>query len=129
MKVVRAGFSLSHLDAMDSAVHTVSKQAMPFMASFYGQDANKSMSEVPWKVWASDMGASALVPLQLYSLPPTNEAFAKNVKRAHHHHHHHQAIVWRSLDVIDPPELEPEQYGWKKAMMTRALESAVCQLM
>ena len=48
--------------------------------------------------------------------PPTTEAFQENVKRAHN-----QAIIWRSLDSDDVPDLDPETFGWKKNMSTKSL--------
>jgi len=53
---------------------------------------------------------------KLYAIPPTTEAFQENVKRAHY-----QAIIWRSFDSDDVPDLHPENFGWNKDMSTKSL--------
>ena len=50
------------------------------------------------------------------SLPPTSESLAENVKRAHL-----QACVWTQATELDPPELNPVDYGWEKNEATKAL--------
>lgn len=92
-------------------------QATAYVSACYGQLSSESMSETRWKVWASKTGHASSSPPKLCSLPPTNEAFAENVKRAHH-----QAIVWRSLDDNNPPELDPEMYGWTKDTTMKTLQ-------
>ena len=52
---------------------------------------------------------------KLCAILPTTEAFQENVKRAHY-----QAIIWRSLDSDDVPDLHPENFGWKD-MSTKSL--------
>jgi hypothetical protein len=76
------------------------------------------MFETRFRLWASKTGgASSTAPLKLCSLAPTNDAFADNVKRAHC-----QAIVWRSLEMEDPPELDLELYGWVKDSNSQSLQ-------
>ena len=45
----------------------------------------------------------------LKSLPPTSEAFAQNVGRAHI-----QAAIWRAAVSPHPPKADATQYGWSK---------------
>ena len=47
-------------------------------------------------------------------LPPN--LVAENVKRAHL-----QAIVWKQATELDPPELNPVDYGWEKNKATKSL--------
>ena len=110
LKVLKDGHSLSLLGVIDVPMESVIAQATTFMSACYGKYyMSKSMSETRWKMWASKTGRASAVPAKLCSLPPTSEAFKENVRRAHH-----QAIVWRSLEDSNPPELDAEMYGWVK---------------
>ena len=51
----------------------------------------------------------------LRALPSTREAFIENVKRAHF-----QTVIWRNPGS-DPPPLNPEDFGWKKATKNKSL--------
>ena len=74
------------------------------------------MSEIRVQLWAAKNGKGVTSSPKLCTLPPTTESFLENVKRAHY-----QAIIWRSLEKNDPPELEPEEFGWKKEPETKTL--------
>ena len=52
----------------------------------------------------------------LKCLPPTTEAFAQNVRRAHL-----QAAIWRSALSSHPPSVEVTQYGWSKYETSKTL--------
>ena len=52
----------------------------------------------------------------LKSLPPTSEAFAQNVGRAHI-----QAAIWRAAVSPHPPQAEATQYGWSKDEASKVL--------
>ena len=78
---------------------------------------SESMSETCWRVWASKTGRTSAIPPKLCSLPPTSEAFKENVKRAHH-----KAILWRSLEDSNLPELDVEIYGWVKNSELKTLQ-------
>jgi len=117
LKVLRAGsHSLSRLGVMDTPIESVLVQATAFMSACYGQSSCQSMSETRWKVWASKTGQASSAPPKLCCLPPTNESFAENVKRAHY-----QAIVWRSLEDNNPPHIDPELFGWTKDTKRKVL--------
>lgn len=49
---------------------------------------------------------------QLCSLPPTEDAFRHNVRRAHF-----QLAIWRCATKPDPPNLDPLDHGWVKCAM------------
>ena len=53
---------------------------------------------------------------QLKSLPPTIEILIENIKRAHY-----QAAIWKNSDKLNPPPLDPCDYGWYKDEDTRCL--------
>ena len=118
LKVLKAGHSLSLLGVIDSPIESLIAQATTFMSACYGQySTSKSMSETRWRVWASKTGQASAAPPKLCSLPHTREAFKKNVRRAMSltlRRQPHQAIVWRSLEDSNPPELDAEMYVWLK---------------
>jgi hypothetical protein len=106
------------LGQFDASIESVIHQATAFMSACYGCSSSKSISETRFRLWASKTGsASSSVPQKLCSLDPTNEAFAENVKRAYY-----QANVWRSLEMQDPPELDPELYRWVKDSTSKPLQ-------
>ena len=74
------------------------------------------MSEIRVQLWAAKNGKGVTSSPKLCTLPPTTESFLENVKRAHY-----QAIIWRSLEKNDPPELDPEEFGWRKEPETKTL--------
>ena len=53
------------------------------------------------------MARNALEPPKLCSLPPTDVSFNQNILRAHL-----AAAIMKSSLRPDPPNLNPEQYGW-----------------
>ena len=109
LKVIRAGYSLSLLGVMDVPFQSVIKQATTFMAACYGQQRCENMSTARLKVWAAKTGKGFTSTPKLCSLPPTELAFVENIKRAHL-----QACVWRNLKDEAPPNIDPEEYGWKR---------------
>ena len=67
-------------------------------------------------MWLARTGRkSASKVRNLCSLPPTMEAFHENVKRAHF-----QCAIWKSA-LLDPPDLDPTQYGWSRDEETKSL--------
>ncbi|KAI0223763.1 hypothetical protein LSAT2_025126 [Lamellibrachia satsuma] len=74
------------------------------------------MSNARLNGWAAQTSEGFTSTPKLCSLPLTTEAFEENVKRAHH-----QVCVRRSLKDTDPPELDPERYGWKKGVHNKSL--------
>ena len=52
----------------------------------------------------------------LKSLPPTSEAFAQNVGRAHI-----QAAIWRAAVSPHPPKTDATQYGWSMDEASKVL--------
>ena len=49
-------------------------------------------------------------------LPPTDEAFQENVKRAVL-----QSMIWYSTMKSDPPDVDPTLFGWAKDMANKIL--------
>lgn len=116
VRALRSGCSLSLLGFPTSPLDAVISQATAFMSVCYGQTIYfESMSETRLQVWATKLGRGSLSS-KLCCLPPTSEAFAENVKRAHY-----QAIGWRSLEDNNPPDIDPTEFGWRKDEKTKSL--------
>ncbi|KAG1677170.1 hypothetical protein GQR58_013974 [Nymphon striatum] len=108
LKTLRSGHSLNLLGAPGHSMESVIQQATSFISACYGQTDCSTMPETRLKVWLSQTGKGSSTP-KLCTLPPTTEAFKENFKRAHY-----QALVWRSLEAQNPPELDSTEYGWVK---------------
>ena len=116
VKALRSNCLLSLLGLLDSPIEAVISQATVFMSVCYGNYGYcESMSDTRFQVWATKLGKGT--SSKLCCLPPTSEAFAENVKRAHY-----QSVVWRSLEESNPPDIDPVVYGWKKEERTKSLQ-------
>ena len=82
------------------------------MAACYKQNGCDSMSRARSNVWASKTGKGTP---KLCTFPPTNESFFENVERAHL-----QAAIWLSVKH-QPPDIDPEEFGWKKNETDKSL--------
>ena len=74
------------------------------------------MSHTRLLVWGENNGKGLMSAPNLAALPPTNEAFIENIKRAHF-----QAMLWQNLNVNLLPALNPEEFGCKKDTCNRSL--------
>ncbi len=54
-------------------------------------------------------------PVKLCEIPPTNEAAAENIKRAHY-----QVAQWKSAVTGVPPKLDPTEYGYESQTIPTA---------
>ena len=69
------------------------------------------------KVWMKKTGRRVATGMpKLCSLPPTNEAFKENVKRAHY-----VCCTWK-MALQDPPIMNPTEYGWVKDDISNSLQ-------
>ena len=116
IKVLKSkSYSLDLLGNTDAPMPKVIEQASKFMAKCYGQSSCDSMTETRLAVWKNRVGKGATMP-KLCSLPPTNESFEENVKRAHL-----QTAIWKSALDLEPPDLNPMLYGWSKDEIAKSL--------
>ena len=101
---------MNHLGDPKASLDDVMKESTHFIGACYGQkcESSDTMSSIHYKVWVSHTGrkGASILP-KLTSLPPTVEAFRYNVKRAHL-----QAYIWKAALQLDPPELDPLEFGW-----------------
>ena len=99
---------------MEDGLHVI--QLSNFIAACYSVTVEQITIFVQQKVWSSQVGKASSCAPKLCSLPPTSETFAENVKRTHL-----QTCVWKQATVLDPPELNPVDYGWVKNEATKSL--------
>ena len=93
------------------------EQATKFTAECYGQQNATSMSEARVRVWTAQIGKPGMTRVpKLASLLPTTIAFTENVKSAHL-----QSFIWKNALQLDPPSLEPTDYGWMKEASMKSL--------
>lgn len=109
-KLIAFPDSLSKMGCVDAQMSDVISEATGFITSCYnGKIKANSMSEMRYKMWAAKFGNGVTTAPKLPTLPPTTEAFAENVKRAHL-----QTVIWKSATSYDPPALDPTEYGYTK---------------
>ncbi|KAH3700093.1 hypothetical protein DPMN_075061 [Dreissena polymorpha] len=86
---------------MTACMKEVVKEASKFVSACYGKPDKEEMSITRQTLWAARLGKSGKDMPSLASLPPTTEAFYKNLKRAHI-----QAYIWKHALDADPPDLD-----------------------
>lgn len=111
MKVLAKGQCLNLLGVEGTVMDDVVAEAASFISVCYGMKSALSMSELRYVVWAKKMANARVTSApKLKNLPPTQEAFAQHVYRAHL-----QTMIWKSaLCSAPPPAADPTIYGWTK---------------
>ena len=113
---------LSSLGDSNANMQDVLEQLSNFIAACYSVIGEQiTMSFVRQKVWSSRVGKATSCTPKLCSTPLTSKSFAENVNRAHL-----QACLWEATE-LDPPELNPVDYGWEK-MKLQSLLILLCYL-
>ena len=108
--------SLSNIGDINSSMKEVLAQATAFIVSCYGRPECRSLSEARQKIWSRKFSCSIGAAPKLQSLPPTNEAFAENVARAHL-----QVAIWKHAIQFDLPDIDPLTHGWTRSNSTISL--------
>ena len=112
LKVLTYGKCLSLLGVVDiGRDENILTQATSFIATCYGAKCDGDLSKIRYDVWSSKMAKSKIsCAPKLKSIPPTSDAFAEHVKRAHY-----QTIIWKSsLSSGSPLNVNPLDHGWIK---------------
>ena len=110
LKVLRSGkLSLSKVGDVTVSVEEALVQATHFMLSCYGHPECTSLTDARQKIWSRKVSQSIGTAPKLQSLPPTNEAFAENVARAHL-----QVAKWKHAIHINQPNIDPLTHGWTR---------------
>ena len=91
---------------MDAPLQQVIDQATRFISACYGMK-DSTCHTLGFLYGGKKNGKGHSSSPNVASLPPTREAFIKNVKRAHF-----QTVLWCTIN-IDPMQLKPEEFGWK----------------
>lgn len=66
------------------------------------------MTDCRIKVWQIRTGKSGASSIKLCTLPPTQESFMENVRRAHF-----QVAIWKAALLESPLNMNPTIYGWE----------------
>ncbi len=109
-------YPLSHLGEKDIPLIDVYPQCTSFMLACYKQSSCTSLTDARVKMWSSKVSRSTASAPKLQSLPPTTEAFRENVAHAHL-----QVAIWKCALDLDPPDLNPTDFGWSKDIHTGSL--------
>ena len=110
LKVLRTGtLSLSKVGDITVSVEEALLQSTHFMLSCYGHPECVSLTDARQKIWSRKVSRSIGAAPKLQSLPPTNEAFAENVARAHL-----QVAIWKQAIHLNPPNMDPLTHGWTR---------------
>lgn len=110
LKVLRTGkLSLSKVGDITVSVEEALVQATHFILSCYGRPECTSLTDARQKIWSRKVSQSIGAAPKLQSLPPTNEAFAENVARAHL-----QVAKWKHAIHLNPPNIDPLTHGWTR---------------
>ena len=110
---------LSLLGCLDASMVDVVGQATKFISACYSvksKSNDETMSNLRCKIWLSKFGKGSATAPKLQTLPPSTEAFAENVKRAHL-----QTAVWKSAVLFHPPIVDPQEYGYVKIESSKTL--------
>ena len=91
-------------------------ESAAFVGACYGQksEVHETMTDVRcYNVWVSKTGrnSTSLLPKLKVAMPPTNEVFKENSKRAHF-----QACIWKAALDEEPPNIDPLKFGWVKGV-------------
>ena len=116
LRSLTAGYSLCKLGCIDASISYVITEVTQFIGPRFGSK-KEDMSEIRVEMWAKTMSKKRVTSApELKSLPPTSEAFAQNVRRAHF-----QAAIWRSAVSSHPPDMDATQYGWSNDLASKTL--------
>lgn len=83
------------------------REGTKFLLRCYGQKTLNSLNDARIKLWKNKIAKSNSTAPKLEALPPTDEAFQENLKRAHL-----QAAIWRNSLKSDPSNVNVLDFGW-----------------
>ena len=116
-KLLKAGQRLQHLGDTMASVDDIETEVTKFVASCYGVNTAKNMSDARFQVWLKKMSKPKIISApELKSLPSTNFAFQEHVLRAHY-----QTCIWKSASQEGPPPMDPLKYSWKRDELSKLL--------
>ena len=107
----------SKLGHPDSSIEEIVKECTTFLAACYGVNSARSMTDCRLKVWARKTGQTIKKAPKLEKLPPTTEAAFENFMRMHI-----QLCDWYSAMDLDPPDMDPVEFGFDADHVNKVLE-------
>ena len=126
IKVLERGFKFKSFGNIDASTKDALKEASNFVNQLYtGEkpstdvEQTADLSKLRYKIWLNKIGRRGVISApSLKSLPPSNQAFGENAKRALL-----QSIIWKSAPKGDPPLVDPIDYGWSKDVPNKSLKA------
>ena len=110
------------LGADEASLISEKNYLLRWCAACYGSKGESDMTTHRYQLWKSKMGNTKTTSApRLKSLPPSHNPFVQHVHRAQY-----QAIIWESATQSDPPDLDPNQYGWHNIVSSHAATWSVC---
>ena len=108
--------SLVYLGDLNAPIADVVSEATKFFGFCYNISNGENMSEKRYHAWLRKTSGKLSAAPKLSSLPSTTAAFTQNVLRAHL-----QCAVSLSALNPDPPDMDPENFGWKRDVENHCL--------
>ena len=115
VKKLRQGVILDAVGDVAADISTAIDQATLLISDCYGFKST-SMTDCRIQSWIQKTSKARKSAPPLKELPPTDEAFQENVKRAVL-----QSMIWYSTMNSDPPDVDPTLFGWAKDMSNKIL--------
>ena len=108
---------LSVIGNINAPIEDIIHQANAFISACYRVNDSNNMTSTRLIVWTKKNGKnqSSTSTINLTALLPTSEVYRENALRAHL-----QTITWRGVNN-DPKGLNPENFGWKKEVISKTL--------
>ena len=115
--LIAAPNSLSLFGCLEAPLSDVVDQATKFIGACYGNRVGEeTMSDIRYKIWTTKFGNTGTSAPKIQALPPSTEAFVENVKRSHL-----QTDTWKAVLSLDPPALDPVEYGYVRQKPSKTL--------
>ena len=106
--IAAQGHTLTKIGKVESSIDEILIEATLYQCSLYGCQPCQSSTECRQKQWRLKVGKLGASALKLCTLPPTTHAHLQNTLRSHI-----QLCEWYSTLQIDPPRLDPVEYGFE----------------
>ena len=110
------GHSFTKIGKVDSPIEEIVKETTLYQCSLYGCQPCQTSTECRQKQWKAKVGKLGASALKLCSLPPTTQGHVQNTLRAHI-----QVCEWYSTMEVDPPNLDPIEYGFEPDHINKTL--------
>ena len=110
------GHALTKIGKVESSIDEILTEATLYQCSMYGCQPCQSSTECRQKQWRLKVGKLGASALKLCTLPPTTHGHLQNTLRSHI-----QLCEWYSTLQVDPPKLDPVEYGFEADITNKTL--------